>query len=97
LLDSIFAVVASPLLQLELAVRELKGNGVFESDKRLRNWPEFADFDAGAGDEIRTHDSLLGKQILHFSKLERAQNPGFETLTMCFFCPLSRTSQRVTT
>jgi hypothetical protein len=37
-------------------------NRICESDRGLRNWAEFADFEAGAGDEIRTHDSLLGKQ-----------------------------------
>jgi len=72
-------------------------NGICESDRGLRNWAETPDFEAGAGDEIRTHDSLLGKHKRCFSKLERVQNPGFETLTLCSFCPLIRTSQRVTT
>ena len=30
-----------------------------------RNQATLADFEAGAGDGIRTHDSLLGKQILY--------------------------------
>jgi len=42
-------------------------------------------FEAGAGDEIRTHCSLLGKHKPHFSKLEEGTKPLFRNLDFVSF------------
>ena len=39
---------------------------------------------AGAGDGIRTHDSLLGKHYNGFSKLRKGKLPCFDTLPNYF-------------